>query len=1200
MRFGILGPTEVRPADGRPVPVGGPRLRALLALLLLTPDRVVTTTRLIEGLYGDDPPAGAGNALQAQISRLRHLLDTAGTAGTANDAAGGGANGGAGGGRGMVTRHPAGYRLAVPPEAVDAHRFERLARQGRAALASGRHERAGELLGEALGLWRGPALADVLNAPFATAAAARLEEARIAAAEDHAEARLALGRHREPIAGLRTPVTDLQAPVADLQASVTDLQAPVADLRTPVADLRTPAADLRTLVADLHELVAAHPLRERLRGQLMRALYACDRQAEALAVYEDVRARLADELGADPSPELRAIHLSVLRGTLPVPGPDVPPAGNRSPRSGDGAGTRARVPAQLTPLVGRADELARIGGLLAGSRLVTLTGPGGTGKTRLAAEAAAHGHDDVCFVELAPLTDGSDVPRAVLGALGLHEPGMLPAPGGAVPDPVVRMVAALAERRTLLVLDNCEHVVEAAAALAARLLSGCPGLRVLATSREPLGITGETLCPVPPLMLPPPDVPAAEALGFPAVRLFAERAAAVRPGYAVESEADAVLRVCRALDGLPLAIELAAARLRSLTAAEVAARLDDRFRLLSRGSRTAQPRHRTLRAAVEWSWDLLDEDERTMAGRLTVFAGGATLEAVERVTGMPDAVDLLAGLVDKSLVEVVGDRYRMLDTIRAFCAERLADAGEEEALRRAHGEYFLGLAESADPHLRDAEQLEWLRRLDREYEDLRATVHRAVLPAEVPGTAGSPGSTGSSGSSDSSIPAHASGSPGSSAPAHALGSGSGSGSTRSSGSFEPVFALRLLSALTPYWWLRGLRGEAAAPARRLLDRIGLRPPAGAEEEYALCVFLAASAGRHDPRLRPHVEVAEAIIAGLDGTPRQPFTLVVQAVVLGMPEGDLYLRSIRRLDRLGLDPWTRALLDFGYGYHWWSNGRPVEAEHDFEASLKRFRSLGDRWGTVTALTSLAELAIWRRDDGRAAGLVGEAMSLAEELGATTDLADLLCRRAELNVRAGDLDGARDGYERAAGFARRAGDPATLAGARLGLGEVARIRGDLAGARACYETALAGCDLEGYLAEEVRGRLRVALGRLAEMEGDAREALDRHLSALSGTAWRRNPPLAALATEGLAGVALLEGDGERAAFLLGLGAALRGVSVPAGPDDPDVARVGAGARALAGDAVFEAAHRRGGDLTIGRALDALDRIRTGAGEPSTPRR
>ncbi|MET9069185.1 BTAD domain-containing putative transcriptional regulator, partial [Streptosporangium sandarakinum] len=989
MRFGILGPTEVRLTDGRPVPVGGPRLRALLVLLLLAPGRVVTTARLIDGLYGADPPAGAGNALQAQISRLRHLLDAAaagddaggGSAGTVGDAPDGGTGSGTdddvddtadgsggGGGGGMVTRHPAGYRLAVPPEAVDAHRFERLARQGRAALVSGEHERAEELLGEALGLWRGPALADVLNAPFAAAAAARLEEARIAVSEDHAEARLALGRRREPI------------------------------------------ADLRTLVTDLRELVTAHPLRERPRGQLMRALYACGRQAEALAVYEDVRTRLADELGADPSPELSAIHLSVLRAALPVPGPDVPPAG-------DGTTARAGVPAQLTPLVGRADELARIRGLLTGARLVTLTGPGGTGKTRLAVEAAAHGHDDVCFVELAPLTDGTAVPHAVLGALGLHESGMLPTPGGAVPDPVARMVAALAERRTLLVLDNCEHVVEAAAALAAALLGGCPGLRILATSREPLGITGETLCPVPPLALPPPETPAAEALGFPAVRLFAERAAAVRPGYAVESEADAVLRVCRTLDGLPLAIELAAARLRSLTAAEVAARLDDRFRLLSRGSRTAQPRHRTLRAAVEWSWDLLGEDERTMAGRLTVFAGGATLEAVERVTGLPDAIDLLAGLVDKSLVEVVGDRYRMLDTIRAFCAERLAEAGEEEALRRAHGEYFLGLAESAGPHLRDAGQLEWLRRLDREYEDLRAAMHRAVLPPEAPGLPGSLEPSGTAGSS------------GSLGFSGSLGSSDSLGSL---GSFDPVFALRLLSALTPYWWLRGLRGEAAAPARRLLGRIDLHPPAGAEEEYALCVFLAASAGGYDPRLKPHVEAARSILAGLDGLPRQPFALVVQAVVLGMPDEDHHLRSIRRMDRLGPDPWTRALVNFGLGYHWWSNGRPVEAERGFEAALENSRSIGDRWGTVTALTSLAELAIWRRDDGRAAGLVGEAMSLAEELGATTDLADLLCRRAELDVRAGDLDGARAGYERAAGFARRAGEPAALAGARLGRG------------------------------------------------------------------------------------------------------------------------------------------------------------------------
>ncbi|MFC7716700.1 ATP-binding protein [Nonomuraea recticatena] len=265
--------------------------------------------------------------------------------------------------------------------------------------------------------------------------------------------------------------------------------------------------------------------------------------------------------------------------------------------------------------------------------------------------------DEVGLVELDGVAEGGDVAQAVLTKLGLRV-------GQDVPDPADRLVAALAGRRMLLVLDNCEHVVAAAAELAHRLLSACPDLRVLATGREALGITGESIWPVTAL----PD-----AL---AERLFEDRAAAVRPGFALDEDnlAD-VRRICQALDGLPLAIELAAARLRSLPVAEVAARLEDGLGLLSRGSRTAQPRHRTLRAVVEWSWSLLDEEEQRLARRLTVFAGGAGIEAVERVCDTPDALELLTSLADKSLVEIAGDRYRMLQTIRAFCAERLEEAG---------------------------------------------------------------------------------------------------------------------------------------------------------------------------------------------------------------------------------------------------------------------------------------------------------------------------------------------------------------------------------------------------------------------------------------------------------------------------------------------------------------------------------------------
>ncbi|MFD1935297.1 BTAD domain-containing putative transcriptional regulator [Nonomuraea mangrovi] len=690
MRFEILGPARVRDAEGRPVALGGPRVRALLVLLAVDAGRIVTQDQLIDGLYGAEPPETAANALQSQVSRLRRAL-----------------------GRELIEFHPAGYRLAADAADVDAHRFELLTAEGREAMRAGDPARAATVLKEALGLWRGAPLAD---APYAEAAAARLAELRLSAVEDRVQAELELGAHRE-------------------------------------------------LAAELRELVAAHPLRERLRAQLMRALYGSGRQAEALAAYEEGRRILDDELGVTPGGELAAAHLAVLRGD-----PSLGPA-HRPP---DAAVSRQGLRAQLTSFVGRAEDLERVQALLEEARLVTLIGPGGAGKTRLAAEAAAVAPRDVCFVELAPISDETGLAQAVVSALGLRD--SLHAPDPFAVDATARLVAALAERRLLLVLDNCEHLVGAAAALADRLLAACPHLRLMITSREALGITGESIFPVSPLRLPPPGGPG--ALEYPAVRLFADRAAAVRPGFTLDDEGH-VVRICRALDGLPLAIELAAARLRSLPVAEVAARLDDRFRLLARGSRTALPRHQTLRAVVAWSWDLLDADEQAMARRLTVFVGGATLEAAERVCALPE--ELLTSLVEKSLVEVVDGRYRMLETIRAFCVERLAEAGEVEALRRAHAAYYLDLAVAADPHLRRAEQLEWLALLDEERDDLHAALRWSAFD----------GDTGT--------------------------------------------ALTLVSSLGCYWWLRGRRAESAAMAAEVLGGV----EADSSEEYAMCALVAA-------------------------------------------------------------------------------------------------------------------------------------------------------------------------------------------------------------------------------------------------------------------------------------------------------------------------------------------------------------------------
>jgi predicted ATPase/DNA-binding SARP family transcriptional activator len=1062
--FGILGALEVRHTDGTPVAVGGPRSRALLALLLLDPGQIVGVQRLIDGLYGENPPSGAANALQSQVSRLRRGLR--GDTGSGD----------------LVEFHPAGYRLAVDPDDVDAHRFVRLARAGQRALTGGDHARAAASLREALGLWRGPALADVADAPFAAAQAARLDELRVTAVEDRAEAELALGGHR-------------------------------------------------TVVAELQDLVAAHPLRERPRAQLMRALYGSGRQAEALAVYEEARQTLAEELGADPSAELAAVHVAILRAdpslTAPAaPSPTVPAPGTST----------TTVPTLLTSFVGREAELRRISTLLGETRLVTLVGPGGAGKTRLAIEAGRRAQDagraagEICFVDLAPLGDGAEVPQAVLGALGLREIGLLPGTAGE-PDPVTRLVAALADRRMLLILDNCEHVIENAARLSHRLLGACPELRVLATSREALGITGETLRPLPPLTFPAAGTPAGETLRYPAVRLFADRAAAVRPNFAVDAgNADAVLRICGALDGLPLAIELAAARLRSLPIEDVAARLDDRFRLLSRGDRTAAPRHQTLRAVVEWSWDLLGDAERLLARRLTVFAGGVTFDAAVRVCRLPanEVDELLADLADKSLVQRDGDRYRMLDTVRVFCAERLAAAGEEERLHRAHAEYVLDLAETASPYLLRAEQVEWLARLTTEHGNLHAALRWAVRG-------------------------------------------------------DPPLALRLLGALSWYWWLRGLRGETAPLATELLDVLGDLPdgrpavPAGLGEEYVLCVLNALSSGHRTPELQRRMDQAESIIEATDAPPRRPYVLVLWAMSTPIPSPDTISHRRRRL--IGRDPWFRALDQFSLGYMRLFGGDPAAAESDFDMALDAFREVGDRWGLANTLDALAELVDLRGDRERSYALINESLGLVEQLGAVEDMAELLCRRADRLARGGELSAAQADYESAAVLARRAGKPMTLAAAQYGLGELARLRGDTAEARRLLELAQHGCTTDGMTVDMTRWRILVALGRLAAAAGDAGAARSHHRQAFTAAAGRQHLQSAAHAVEGLAGVALLDDDGERAALLLGIGRALRGGIVPG---DPDVARVAARARELVGDAAYTSTYERGATMSQEEAL------------------
>ncbi len=1092
----MLGTLEVRTDDGGATAVGGARLRALLILLALEPGRVVPADLLIDGIWENDPPMGAGNALQALVSRLRRALPGV-----------------------EVESHPAGYRLVVEPDAVDVTRFERLAEAGRSALPQD-PANAARLLREALDLWRGPALLDVAGGDFFRAPVARLSELRAVALEDRIEADLRLGRGRE-------------------------------------------------LTSELTSLVAEHPLRERLLGALMRALVAAGRPAEALTAYERAREVLADELGADPSPELSALHTAVLRGQLdPVPVPlsfpaaPVPAAARPRPMSNLRAG--------LTSFVGRDGDVAQVGRLLDEYRLTTLTGPGGAGKTRLSIEAARplvdRLPDGVWLVELAPVVDGADLPQAVLAAMGLREQGSMAL--GPVGEPLDRLVAALRGRSALLVLDNCEHLIEAVAAVADRLLGECPGLRILATSREPLGLTGEALWPVERLALPPEGAGAAEATSYAAVRLLADRAAAARPGFEVtEATVAAVVGICRALDGLPLAVELAAARLRTLSVEQVAGRLDDRFRLLTGGSRMALPRHQTLRAVVDWSWELLTGPERAVLRRLAVFSGGATLEAAERVcadggggTGggggggevAASAVwELLDALTDKSLLVATGDgRYRMLETIKAYGLERLDEAGERERVRQAHAGCFAELAEAADPQLRRAGQLVWLARLGADHDNLTAALRGAIAAGDAP------------------------------------------------------TAVRIVAAAGWYWWLSGHKAEGAelaAEALALVDEAGA-PVAGGTgagagdsaaadgvEAEALAVawavsVLFATAGLGDERqaeglLRKAILLAERthsrnqLIQFLEPLDRmwqsaqQGSATPLDALNAPMPEDDPWVAAQVRLHR------GRALLNLG--------ARHAEAAADIESALAGFRSIGERWGLSFALTVLADLVAQRGDLVAALGYYEQAVVLATEIGIVEDVLSMRVKEAQLRWLLGDVAGSAAAMAEAEREAGKVGWPDALAGMAQAKAELACWTGDLRTART--ELARAEAVLRPIAVHPVfRAMVLDSAARLDALEGDLDAARTHRAEALDLAVGTLHAPTVARVLVGIADQALRQGRPRAVALLLAASVAVRG-----GPDlsHPDAVRLETAARAALGEEFDEAA-REGAELGLeGLGLERL---------------
>ncbi|MFJ8843355.1 BTAD domain-containing putative transcriptional regulator [Streptomyces cyaneofuscatus] len=1095
MRFGVLGPLVVWDDEGREVRVPEAKVRALLADLLAHDGGPVSADRLIHDLWGDAPPGRPAGALQAKVSQLRRAI-----------------------GRDRVVRQPPGYRLRFDDgddggHEVDAVRFRALVTRARPV----QDPRArATLLTEALELWRGPAYADFADAPFVRAAAQRLAEQRLSVREEQAQARLEAGDHA-------------------------------------------------LLAGELADLVARHPLRERLVAVRMRALYATGRQSEALASYEDLRARLARELGVDPSPELAALHGAVLRQepglsagaygygyeyghgasaqANTTPTTPATPAMTTAPTT-TAPPPHSNLPVSLTPLVGRRRALADLSQLRADTRLVTLTGPGGVGKTRLAVAAATAERDSARAGELADGTwlvefsgiragTPADLAQVVAATLGIRDdaPRSLPGTGTAAPTPSLphRLAAALRDRRTLLVLDNCEHVVDAAAELTDLLLRTAPGLRVLATGQEPLGLAGEAMFLVEPLQ--PDD----------AVRLFMERAAASTPGFPRDPDAPdeperrAVAEICRRLDGIPLALELAATRVRALGVRELAERLNDRFRILTFGQRGAPVRQQTLRAVIDWSWELLSAPERIVLRRLAAHTDGCDLAAAEAVcagdgVAREEVLDLVTRLVDRSLVVVTagptGPRYRLLESVAAYATERLHEMEDLTAVRDRHLLHYRALAEEAEPQLRGAGQRPWLARLDAEAGNLRTALDEAVRRAEAG---------------------------------------------------EPEEAVRLATALAWWWLLRGRLTEARRSLGAVLA-VMEEPPELALLQVAFALLTgdpaAAATAAHAPA--PASEAIPDPVRRARALWLCAYGLFSAGDVTG--SGELNARALT-LSTTAEDRWgTAAALGLRATLAL-VGGDLAGLGRDGARSALVFRELGDRWGELQTVSPLAALAEIKGAYEEAERRQHEGLHMARELGLEAEVSARLSGLGRLALLARDFGRARDLHEQARRIAAEQGYKYGEIHSEMGLALGARRSGDLDGAEAHLLHIRDGyADVSSQAGDHL---LLAELGFVAELRGDAQGAAGHHLAGLEIARALAEPRALALSLEGLAGAAALPGHADaatHAAALLGAAAAARhraGAPLPPA-ERADVDRVTAAARAALGASGFAEAYERGARL------------------------
>ncbi|GAA2592758.1 BTAD domain-containing putative transcriptional regulator [Winogradskya consettensis] len=1079
MHFGMLGSLAAWTSAGHLVEVAQPKVRGLLAALLLAGGRVVSIDRLADELWGARLPANPDRALHTKVWQLRQALEKAEP----------------GAGVLVVARRP-GYLLAAEPDMVDAHRFAVLRESARRSADP--RERA-TLLTEALGLWRGDVLGDFADRDFAAAVVTRLEEQRLDAVESRAEALLELGEHAE-------------------------------------------------LTGELAEIVHRHPLRERLRGAYIRALYRSGRQSEALRNFDELRVLLAEQLGVDPGPELDALRQAILEQR-----PELSPATPASLAVPSVARPRTNLPAQLTELIGRDRAGEQVRGLLASSRLVTLGGIGGVGKTRLAlavAAAVAPAYaDGVWLVELGRLgpaspseaPDGSVV-ELVAQVLGVRDalstPDLPPEPRHAGREGLAgRLVDAVHAKRMLLVLDNCEHVVWPAAQLAEMLLKAAPELHILATSREPLGVTGERMFPLAPLDLPAAGTPvdAATLARSSAVALFVARTSEVVPGFTLDdSKAAAVHTICSRLDGIPFALELAATRVRTLGVQEVADRLDDRFRLLTTGARDAPRRHQTLRATIDWSWDLLSDAERVILRRVSVTRGGCSLAAIESICAdeqvdHDDVVDIVARLVDRSLIAMTdgpaGARYHLLESVHAYSAERLAEAGETVSIQRQHLRYFVDFAERAHGFLHGPQQQDWLARLDAELANMRCGLEYAVQ----------------------------------------LGAATS--------------ALRLVNASAWYWFLRGRLGEAN---RAIAAALAIEPGTTSVERVRATAWYAGFALRAGDRSYSlaRCEAALREFETVDDAPGAALaSWFLGYAQTGFGEhpasAELANRSLAEFTRRG-DRWGMAVALGTLATLAVLQGDLAAVESHGKRSVALFEALGDGWGLLHATGPLAQLAEARGDYERAADLHRAGLLRAQQGGLWTEVSVKLSGLGRIALLTGDYVCAGELHADAARLAADLGYTFGVQFAEVGLALGFRRQGDLDAAEPYLWKWLEWCRrLEGNIGSAL---ILAELGFLAELRDDAETATRLHDEGFAAATSSGDPRAIALALEGSAGAQSIAGNPQHAALLLGAAASLRdsvGATLPAG-ERGDVDRISARTAAALGARDHDRAYTRGRGL------------------------